>query len=299
MDTFAPAAEPLEPALPPTAGAASLSDGARNDLVVENLALVGYQVSQMITRVPAHIRREDLASAGAMALVQASRAFAPERGVPFARYATIRIRGALVDELRAMDWMSRGGRQKARRIDELGAQMAAQLGRVPEDEEIAQVMGLDAADVREVRAAAAVRTVSLDADPLEAERLEVEGLLPEEGVLFREQLKVLRVAVDELPERLRRVVVGLFYEDATPAELSAELGVSQSRISQLRSQALEMLRGAMDTVLESDVPTGEPAERPGVAERRRLAYYRAVADRAAVPGLEIVAMMGQDVAELA
>jgi len=258
-----------------------VNSDARNQLVEDNLALIGYQVSQMITRVPSHVRREDLASAGAVALVQASRAFEPARGVPFARYASIRIRGALVDELRSADWMSRGGRQKARRLDELSGQLASRLGRVPDDEELAQAMGMDAAGVREVRANASVRTVSLDADPMLVEYVESGGPLPGDGLLLREQLAVMRVAVDALPERLRAVVDGLFFHDATPAELAVELGVSQSRVSQLRSQALEMLRGAMETALETEGAPTPSTQNPGVAERRRLAYYSTVASRAA------------------
>lgn len=260
----------------------SLDPQARDRLVVENLAVVGYQVSQMIARVPSHVRREDLASAGAVALVQAARAFDPTLGVPFARYAAIRIRGAIVDELRSMDWMSRGGRQKARRIDELSDQLAAQLGRTPDDEEIAQATGMDVASVRDIKAAAQTRLVSLDADPLTAEWVEDEGVLPEDDVLLRERLRVLRIAVDELPDRLRTVVVELFAHDTTPSDLARKLGVSQSRVSQLRSQALEILRGAMDAVLESDAPIASAEERPGIAERRRIAYLSAVADRAAL-----------------
>jgi len=92
------------------------SDAQIDALVTANLPLVGYAVSDLLCRVPPYVSRDDLASAGALALVQAARAYDPSTGVPYARYAAVRIRGALLDELRAMDWVSRGARQRARRV---------------------------------------------------------------------------------------------------------------------------------------------------------------------------------------
>jgi len=92
------------------------SDGSIDGLVAANLPLVGYHVCELLGRVPAYVSRNDLASAGSLALVQAAQAYDPSTGVPFARYAALRIRGALLDELRSMDWVSRGARQRARRV---------------------------------------------------------------------------------------------------------------------------------------------------------------------------------------
>ena len=86
-----------------------------NALVEQHLALVGYNVNEVLARVPSHVSRADLTSAGAMALVRAARSFDDSKGVPFARYASMRIRGALIDELRSMDWVPRGARRRARR----------------------------------------------------------------------------------------------------------------------------------------------------------------------------------------
>ena len=92
------------------------SPAAVDALVTANLPLVGYHVSELLGRVPAYVSRDDLASAGSLALVLAAQAYDAETGVPFARYAALRIRGALLDELRSMDWASRGARQRARRV---------------------------------------------------------------------------------------------------------------------------------------------------------------------------------------
>ena len=93
------------------------SPEAVNDLVTANLPLVGYHVSELLGRVPSYVSRDDLASAGSLALVLAAQAYDADTGVPFARYAALRIRGALVDELRSLDWASRSVRRRARQLD--------------------------------------------------------------------------------------------------------------------------------------------------------------------------------------
>jgi DNA-directed RNA polymerase specialized sigma subunit len=98
--------------VPEPAGLGDLTDS--NELVRTHLPLVGHLVREMLVRLPAHVRRDELVSAGTLALVMSARAYDPERGVPFARFAAIRIRGALIDELRSMDWASRGVRSGAR-----------------------------------------------------------------------------------------------------------------------------------------------------------------------------------------
>lgn len=254
-------------------------------LIEENLPLVGYHVSEMIRRVPAHVQRDELAAAGSLALVQAARGFKPELGVPFARYAAVRIRGAIVDELRGMDWASRGARHRARRLTELTDQLTASLGRAPRPEELADSMGVDLADVRATRDDAQRRVVSLDAETTGAvTSLSDERAGPEERLVVDERLRYLAAAVRELPEKLRVVVEGVFFQDRPVVEIAAELGVTQSRISQLRTQALQLLKDAMNAALEPELAP-RPSEKPGVAEKRRQAYYAAVAERASAKNL--------------
>lgn len=259
----------------------ALEKQAQDQLVVENLALVGYHVSEIIRRVPTHVQREDLAAAGSLALVQAARAYDAALGVPFARYAATRIRGAIVDELRAMDWATRGTRRRTRRLAELTERLTGQLGRAPESEELAEAMGVGVAEVRKVRDDIK-HLVSLDADAARsAATVSDQALTPEDRVIVDERLRYLTAGVAELPDKLRTVVEGLFFQERPVAEIAAELGVTASRISQLRSQALEMLRDAMNSALDPDLAP-VPSAAPGVAERRRLAYYAAVATRAGV-----------------
>lgn len=256
----------------------------RNDeLVLANLALVGYHVTELLHRVPPSVTRDELASAGSLALVLAARSFDPEAGVPFARYASLRIKGALLDELRSMDWASRSARRRVRELSEVTERLRSVLGREPSRAELASALGTDAAGVDVARHDAERRVLSIDASesPI-ADSIADDDATPEEKLLAAEQRHWLRAAVDVLPERLRVVVSGLYLEDRSIADLADELGVTQSRISQLRTEALGLLRDGMNASMDPGLV--HVADRPGgVAERRRQAYFAAVAARAAAP----------------
>ncbi|AEE44803.1 sigma-70 family RNA polymerase sigma factor [Cellulomonas fimi] len=253
-----------------------------DELVLTHLPLVGYAVSEMLHRVPPTVSRDELASAGSLALVLAAQAYDPTTGVPFARYASLRIRGALVDELRSMDWASRGARQRVRELAATTERLTAVLRRKPTRDELAEAMGVDVRAVDDAARDAERRVLSMDATEGTVADLVVDAEpTPEESLLNDERHRWLRAAVETLPDRLRTVVVGLFLLDRSVAELAAELGVTQSRISQLRTEALGLLRDGMNAGLDPDlVPTPERAE--GVAERRRQSYFAAVAARAAL-----------------
>lgn len=255
-----------------------------DSLVEANLPLVGYHVSEVLARVPATVQRDDLISAGHLALVLASRAYDASTGVPFARYAALRIRGALLDELRSMDWASRGARQRARSLDDTRDRLTAALGRTPTRDELAKELGTDVAAVDQARQDSERRVLSIEgtANPI-ADIVADAAPGPEESLLVSERLRYLRAAVQTLPDRLRAVVQGLFIEERSVAELAEELGVTQSRISQLRTEALSLLRDGMNASLDPDLV--KPVDRPdGVAERRRQSYFAAVAAQAATKG---------------
>lgn len=249
-------------------------------LIHTHLPLVGHLVRDTLYRLPAHINRDDLVSAGMLALTRAAQSFDDSLGAPFGAYATIRIRGAIADELRGLDWATRGVRTKARQIDEIRAELTASLGKVPTAEELASASGfavheIDTVDANVQRAS----VLSLQALPVEASEtlMPASTMQPEALLVRREQLGYLRDAIAELPERLRVVIEGHFFEQRLMTDMADELGVTASRISQLRSEALVMLRAAL-AALDGEggrqtVPAG------GGRAAAQAAYCAAVASR--------------------
>jgi RNA polymerase sigma factor FliA len=264
--------------------AAPVVERRSEDIVRANMPLVAHLVREMLTRVPAHVNRDDLMSAGYAALVSAARGFDAARGVPFPRFAATRIRGALVDELRGLDWASRSVRQRARRTDSAREELMAELGRTPTVQEVAERLGCTVADIE--HAADDVHRATLfslqgfttaSADDMVTE----PGFGPEEMLLVRERIGYLRHAVEALPERLRVVVEGYFFEERPMAEIAADLGVSESRVSQLRAEALVLLRDGLNTHLEPSLAAQNPLKE-GCVTRRRAAYYDKIASRSTV-----------------
>ena len=256
-----------------------MSDRRREDIVQAHMPLVGHLVREVLSRVPAHVSRDDLLSAGYAALVQAARGFDHGRGVPFARFAAARVRGALLDELRGLDWASRSVRQRARRTDTARQELTAELGRAPTVPEVAERLGCSVEDIEhgddDVQRAVVFSLqgfATATADDIVTE----PSAGPEEMLLRRERLGYLRHAIDALPDRLRTVVEGYFFEERPMAVIAEELGVTESRVSQLRAEALTLLRDGLNTHL--DPALAAPA-REGCVARRRAAYYDRIASR--------------------
>jgi RNA polymerase sigma factor for flagellar operon FliA len=249
-------------------------------LVDEHLPLVGYLVAEVATKLPPHVNRDDLTSAAMMALVQAARTFDPERGVPFPMFAKSRLRGAIIDELRQHDWISRAVRTKARQRAQAEDELAALLGRHPTTRELAEHLSMPIDELNGIDADVH-RSVVLSLQGF-SDAGTLEGMLPSpdpdpEGVLLRrERLAYLLAAVGALPERLRVVVQGYFLEERPMVELAAELQVSESRISQMRAEALAMLKDGITAMLAPE-ELEEPARSDGCVARRRASYYAAIA----------------------
>src|SRR5215207_7039514 len=123
------------------------SDTVIEERVTNNMALVGHIVRESMGRLPGHVSRDDLTSAGFTALVQAARSYDEARGVPFARYAATRVRGAILDELRGIDWASRSVRRRARDLDATRAQLSSILGRAPSTTEVAEAVGMTLGEI--------------------------------------------------------------------------------------------------------------------------------------------------------
>lgn len=270
MQTASPSAMDLaERALPPNP----------DELVREHLPLVHHVVADMIARVPRHIPRDELTSAALFGLVQAARAYDPGRGVSFDRYARRRMQGALLDDLRSRDWASRGVRAQARKVRSLTDELTLTLGRTPTATEAGAAAGLSANEVSrlndDVHRATVLNSDSVFRDSEDCDALSTVESDPGEVILRRERRAYVRDAVAALPERLRVVVVGCFFEDRPMLELARELGVTESRVSQMKAEALGLLREGLDATLETESTASLP--RSGRVARRKAAYFAAVA----------------------
>lgn len=248
-------------------------------LVQQYLPLVQHAVNSISARVPRQVAWDDLVSAGMLGLAEAARSFNPERGVPFDSYASTRIRGALLDELRSLDWASRSVRTKARLVEERSNALAVQLGRQPTVPELAEHLALEPAEVQRVfddvsRAALVHYDAATVTDNAE-DVLPAGGSSPIEELLDRERRGYLKAAVAALPDRLRIVVEGYFFQERLMQDIADELGVTQSRVSQMRSEALALLKDGMNSQLDPELVTPVSPESP--VARRKAAYYAAVA----------------------
>lgn len=248
-------------------------------LVQDHLPLVQQAVSELSRRLPGHVRRDELYSAAMLGLAQAARSFDPARGIAFQCHASNRIRGALLDELRDADWASRSVRSRARRLQRAAEDLTSRLGRSPTPAQLAVELGVkvDAVHrlVEDVHRATVLNYESIVEEGGE-QLLPSTDDLPEAVLLGRELRAYLVDAVLALPERLRRVVVASFFEERPMHQIGAELGVTESRVSQLRAEALALLRDGLNAHLD---PEGLPPEpRPnGPLARRKAAYYAAIA----------------------
>lgn len=251
-------------------------------LVSDHLPLVQYLVAEMASRLPGHVSRSDLMSAGLAALAEAARAFKPEIGAPFRKYATHRVRGALLDELRSHDWASRSVRARARKRDAAESELALALGRQPTAEELAGHLGVSVADVRamenDVHKAVVLSLEAFEYDGAAEDLLPTAGSTPEDDLLDRERDSYLRDAVEVLPDRLRVVIRGLYFEDRQIREIAEELNVTESRVSQMRAEALALLKDGMNSALAPDL-VSQPARPDGCVARRRAAYFTAIAEK--------------------
>lgn len=237
----------------------------RDQLVEEHLPLVSFLVERMVTQVPSFLNREDLASAGMAGLLDAANRFDPSKGFMFKTFAEQRIRGAILDEVRRMDWFSRSLRQKQQQLNRAIDQLEQQYGRSPEEEEIAQAMELSIDDYRELLSQVSyLGCVSLNEtlDDNDEGRSFLDALADdkEPGVLDRlEQFELTQEIagyLEKLSEKERLVVALYYYEELTQKEISEVLELSEGRVSQLHSQALAKLRGKIAMARKRQAPLG-------------------------------------------
>ena len=228
---------------------------AREELVVQFAPLVRYVAGRMAMGLPSQVEIDDLESYGLFGLLEAIDRFDTARGVKFETYALTRIRGAIIDGLRADTWAP-ALKLKAKQIEQAEAALESQLGRDPTDEELAGKLGLSVADLtkRQSEVSAAIM-LSLDESPAsgdDGEGLSVADKLqdpsspdPEAEALFTERRETLAVAIEKLSEKERLVVTLFYFEGLTAKEIASIMNLSVARISQLHSKAILRLRGRL------------------------------------------------------
>ncbi|HEY2812960.1 MAG TPA: FliA/WhiG family RNA polymerase sigma factor [Acidimicrobiales bacterium] len=259
----------------------------RNDaqLIEQHLPLVNHVVLQVAVHFPRYVDRQELARAGALGLVEAARRYDESRGVPFDKFAARRIRGAILDSVRSADWAPRSVRTLGRKLEQVEQELANADGQLPTTRQVADALGMTHEELHRLRDRV-FRSVVLalehivnapDDEDLSlldilADRTAVE---PSEELETRELLGYLRDAVGLLPERHGLVIVGYFLEGRTSVELATLLDVTESRISQLRSEALQMLREGIEAQYAA---VAEPSPR-GRAARRRADYATAIGEK--------------------
>jgi RNA polymerase sigma factor for flagellar operon FliA len=236
---------------------ATADDKARERLVVAYSPLVKYVAGRMASGLPAHVEEADLISYGLVGLISAIQRFEPERDIKFESYAITRIKGAIIDELRSLDWVPRSVRSRAREIERANSKLEHQLQRAPTDDEMAGELTMSVDEFQEallqisnstVAALDELWTVS-DASGDQVSLLDTiqdpNAIDPAQEMDASEMKDRLAEAIARLPEREKLVVALYYYENLTLREIGEVLGVTESRVSQLHTKAVLRLKSRL------------------------------------------------------
>ena len=229
-----------------------VSQEVRDRIVLDHLPLVKVIAIRVHENLPVHVDVDDLIHAGVLGLFDAVDKYDGEKNVEFQSYAKHRIKGAILDSLRQLDWASRDMRKRQKQLDAVTRDLTGKLGRSPSDAEVAQEMGVSTVRLRriqmEIRSLALVSTTRTEAEDDRPREFAATSDLQPDRMCERRELQVtLRSAIGALPERYQKVVFLYYTNDLTMREIGDVLGVNESRISQIHKLALKK----MATVLES------------------------------------------------
>lgn len=230
---------------------------AKERLILEYAPLVRQVAARVAIGLPSNIDHDDLLSYGFFGLLDAINRFEPERQIKFETYAARRVRGSMIDGIRASDWVPRSVRQKAKAIEQAIAHLEMEKGRPPTDAEVAEYLNISLTTYHQyLHEVSVVSLASLD--DVWSQEGEDEGNLrlgqmvedqtcvdPEEQVTRNEMKRLLAEAIDQLPERERLVITLYYYEELTLKEIGEVLSVSESRISQIHTKSMMQLRNAL------------------------------------------------------
>jgi RNA polymerase sigma factor for flagellar operon FliA len=232
-------------------------DGARERLVVAYSPLVKFVAGRTGARLPSHVEQGDLISYGMIGLIEAMDRFEPKRQIRFETFAMQRIRGAIIDELRSLDWVPRSVRSRAREIEQANSKLENNLGRAPTDEELAEKLKISEDDLQEsllqISNSSILALEELWMTPDSSgdrvsllDTIEDESAPDPQAALDTSEVKDrLSEAIQDLPERETLVIALYYFENLTLREIGEVLGVTESRVSQLHSKAVLRLRSRL------------------------------------------------------
>ena len=228
----------------------------RDRLILTYAPLVKYVAGRLCSGLPAHVDEGDLVSYGLLGLIGAIERYKPELEIKFETYALSRIKGAIIDELRALDWVPRSVRSRAREIERAVGELEAKLGRAPDDDEIAGKIGITTGELEDslteisrtsIAALDELWTVSAGGDQIALiDTIEDDTLPDPQAALGATELReAMGEAIARLPEREKLVVTLYYYEELTLREIGEVLGVTESRVSQLHTKAILRLKARL------------------------------------------------------
>lgn len=232
-------------------------------LILEYTPLIKFIAQRIAVRLPPHIELDDLMSAGVMGLIDSITKFDPTKDTQFKTYAEIRIRGAILDELRALDWVPRSVRQRATEMAQAYAAVEQRSGRAATDEEVAKEMGLSLEDFHKQmgnsKSAPLLSIEDLGGTGKDGEKRDIMEIIagspdtdPQMLARVNEVREIIGRAIDQLPEKERLLVSLYYYEELTMKEIGEVLGITESRVSQLHTRAVMRLRGKLLKFIHSD-----------------------------------------------
>ena len=236
----------------------------REEVIIKYSPMIKYVANRIAMRLPPHIEVDDLISVGVLGLMDAITKYDSSRGAKFKTYAEFRVRGAILDELRSMDWVPRSIRQKASQVDKVVQGLQAKLRRTPEDEEVAQEMSLSLDQFHEtLNETKSIPIFSLEDLGIAKESGDQQSLLdclagkadadPQTQVRLVELKEIIAKAIDALPEKERLMVSLYYYEELTMKEIGAVLDITESRVSQIHSKAVYRLRTKLKAIIAEEL----------------------------------------------
>ncbi|VAX17219.1 RNA polymerase sigma factor for flagellar operon [hydrothermal vent metagenome] len=240
----------------PPKGGVKLGTPEADDLIVEYSPLIKFIAHRLAMRLPPNIEVDDLISAGVIGLIDAIEKFNPDKETQFKTYAEIRVRGAMLDELRSLDWVPRSVRQKASTVSSAYAKLEQQLGRPAEDDEVSEAMGLSIAEFHTFLQQSSGQPIlsieDLGGTSKDGEKRDLMEILagtketdPETLARLSEIRSIIARAIDELPEKDRLLISLYYYEELTMKEIGEVLDITESRVSQIHTKCVFRLRSKL------------------------------------------------------